>query len=124
VKDPPEAVIDFAALHALIKYRLGFALEGLPLLEGRMVFGGDRCQHFRAVGEEKSIADIEENDSSLGHGFILQNLASRFDEARKAAKVEEERTPPQVSRWLSLNLFAGVIRSTAAFPAERRACPE
>ena len=36
-----------------------------------MKLAGDWGQHFRPVGEEQSVADIEENDARFGHVFIL-----------------------------------------------------
>jgi hypothetical protein len=71
VKRPPEALIDAAALHALIEFFLGSALEGLPLFEGGMTVDRDGSEHLDPVGEEKSVADIEENYAALWHGSIL-----------------------------------------------------
>ena len=71
MKGPPEAMIDTAALHALIELRLRSALQSLPLLERGMTIARDGCEHLRAVGEEKSVADIKENDAPFCHVSIL-----------------------------------------------------
>jgi hypothetical protein len=64
-------VIDAATLHTLIEFILCFALEGLPLLDRGMTMARDGGEHLCSVGEEKSVAYIEENDAPLWHLFIL-----------------------------------------------------
>jgi hypothetical protein len=71
VKGPPEAVIDSAVLHALVEFLLRSALQRLPLLERGVTIARDWGQHLRPVGEEKSVADVEENDAPFCHVPIL-----------------------------------------------------
>src|SRR5260370_28640681 len=77
MKCPPEPVIDSAILHAKVEFLLGSALEGLPLFQCRMAIAGNGVQHLRPVGEEKSVADIEEDDAPLCHDSILPNARER-----------------------------------------------
>jgi hypothetical protein len=64
-------VIDAATLHALIEFILGLVLESLPLLDCGMTMDRDWGEHLCSVGEEKSVAYIEEDDAPLWHLFIL-----------------------------------------------------
>ena len=64
-------MIDSAALHALVELHFRSALQGLPLLERGMTIARDGGQHLRAVGEEKCVADIKENDAPFCHVSIL-----------------------------------------------------
>jgi len=64
-------VIDATCLYALIKLCLRSALQGLPMFERGLTVACDGGQHRRPVREEKSIADIEENDTPVRHASIL-----------------------------------------------------
>src|SRR5947209_5154550 len=79
MKCPPEPVIDSAILHAQVEFVLGSALESLPLFQGGMAIAGNGLQHLRPVGEEKSVADIEEDDAPLCHDSILPNARQSRD---------------------------------------------
>src|SRR5258708_28738661 len=79
MKCPPEPVIDSAILHAQVEFLLGSALQSLPLVQRGMAIAGNGLQHLRPVGEEKSVANIEEDDAPLCHDSILPNARQRRD---------------------------------------------
>jgi len=88
VEHPPEAVVGATVvLEDVVKFVLGFAFEGLPL-----VVGGDgaafvqRSKDALAVGEEQSIAYIEEDGfGMIGHRDYLPTDAT--GEARSWIKI-------------------------------------
>jgi hypothetical protein len=44
-----------------------------------MPISGNRVEHLRPVGKEKSIADIEEDDAPVCHQSILPNVFQNRD---------------------------------------------
>jgi hypothetical protein len=74
VKLPPESIIDAAACHASIEFQLGPPFKSMPLFKRWPSVFGQWDQHRRAIGEKKGIANIKENDASLGHDSTLQGL--------------------------------------------------
>src|SRR5260370_31333188 len=79
MKCPPGPVVYSACLHAQVEFLLGSALQSLPLVQRGMAIAGNGLQHLRPVGEEKSVANIEEDDAPLCHDSILPNARQRRD---------------------------------------------
>src|SRR5579862_9821879 len=71
VKNPPEAVIDPATLHLLVKFKLGLTFQRLPAFERGMEFNGKRSQNLLPVGKKQGVADIEKHNAPLSHPVIL-----------------------------------------------------